>query len=269
MKSLYSIIRDESEARPEQGNGEDFAFQQLTPEDTSGGSYEFGEGFVTLLAGYNASSAREAAEDPAALALKNMEALRENAIRQAEEIVDEARRKGELIEREAYEQGYKQGVLAGEEIGKKKFASVAKSLEQAVGELQKAKDEIIEKAEPAIVELALATAKKIVQGEIHINPDVIIQTVRACMKHLVNKEKVTIRLNPSDHSHVMANEELVMKFAQDIRSLVFEIDSSISRGGAIVETDFGDLDARIDHQLDQVEKQIVQAIRERGRASDE
>ena len=40
------------------------------------------------------------------------------------------------------------------------------------------------------------------------------------------------------------------------------------RGGAIVETSFGDLDARLDEQFENVEKSILKTLEERQQETD-
>jgi flagellar assembly protein FliH len=194
------------------------------------------------------------------------ESIKERAAAQAAEILEEARRKAELIERQAYEKGYQQGEVAGQEIGRKQFESVIKSLEKGLKALEDEKSRAMASMEPDVLALSLAIAKKVVHAEIQVNPKVVVQIIRACISQLANRDRVTVRINPSDYNHVAEYKESLAKEAAGVKTLTFEADPSIPRGGARVETEFGDLDARISRQLEQVEKILRQTLSNGGAA---
>ena len=56
-----------------------------------------------------------------------------------------------------------------------------------------------------------------------------------------------------------------MRAVDGIKHLVIERDDAISRGGAIVETDYGSIDARIERRLEEVEKALKRQIAEKDR----
>jgi flagellar biosynthesis/type III secretory pathway protein FliH len=176
-----------------------------------------------------------------------------------EEILTKARRRAESIEREAYEKGYHQGEVTGEKVAQKKFESTMASLQKTLLEMDKLKAEIVVSMEPFLVQLALKIARKIVHHEITLNPDVILQTIRAAMNELVHTNTVTVRLNPSDYQHV---SQYPLHIAEGVKNLIFEADPGIDRGGAILETDFGDLDARIEQQFSRIEHNIQAVLQE-------
>ena len=51
-----------------------------------------------------------------------------------------------------------------------------------------------------------------------------------------------------------------------MKSITFKEDSSVERGGCIIETDFGQIDARISSQLHEIEERIIELmpIRSKG-----
>jgi flagellar assembly protein FliH len=177
-----------------------------------------------------------------------------------EKILNEARHRAELIEREAYEKGYHQGEVTGEKVAQKKFESALTSLDVAIKEMHRIKTEILNSMEPFLVQFALTVARKVVHHEITLNPDVILQNIRAAMAELVHKDSVTVRLNPSDYQYVSNHRELI---SGGVKNLVFETDPSVNRGGAILETDFGDLDARIEQQFSRIEHTLKNLLHER------
>jgi flagellar assembly protein FliH len=53
---------------------------------------------------------------------------------------------------------------------------------------------------------------------------------------------------------------------ENVKSVTVLEDSSVDRGGCIIETDFGQIDARISSQLHEIEEKIVELapIRSKG-----
>jgi flagellar assembly protein FliH len=263
MKFLYDVISGQEGADPVSRDAEKYTFKALIPGGEQTEQPELAEDFEHIVE-YSESKGEEGDGKSGDGMRSRAETLKERASAQAAEIVEEARRNAELIERQAYEKGYQQGEVAGQEIGRKQFESVIKSLESGHKELEKEKVKILRAMEPDVVALAMAIARKVVHGEIEVNPDVVIQNIRACIDQLANRDKVTVRVNPSDYSHVAAYKDNLAEDAAGVRSLAFEADPSIPRGGAKVETEFGEMDARIDQQLEQLEKTLKQTLQNGG-----
>ena len=263
MKFLYDVISGQEGDDTVSREAQKYTFKTLTPGEGQKERPELAENFEHIVE-YSEANGAEGADKSKAGLRSRAETLKERSAAQAAQIVEEARRNAELIERQAYEKGYQQGEVAGQEIGRKQFESVIKSLESGLKALEEEKGRILREMEPDVLALALAIARKVVHGEIEVNPDVVIRNIRACMGQLANKDKVTVRINPSDYNHVAAYRDNLAEDAAGVRTLAFEADPSIPRGGARVETDFGELDARIDQQLEQIEKSLKQTLQNSG-----
>jgi flagellar assembly protein FliH len=254
MKYLSEVIGKIKELSEKQEEVKTLTFPEFSPNRPTPPSNSAPPEFQHLLA-LNAESQKLTPRESGLVeeTWKSAEALKEK-------ILNEARHRAELIEREAYEKGYHQGEVTGEKVAQKKFESALTSLDAAIKEMHRIKAEVFNSMEPFLVQLALAVARKIVHYEITLNPDVILQNIRAAMAELVHKDSVTVRLNPLDYQHISNHRELI---SGGVKNLVFETDPSVGRGGAILETDFGDLDARIDQQFSRIEHALKTLLRER------
>jgi len=182
---------------------------------------------------------------------------------EADAIIKGAQEKAALIEREAYESGYKQGEKTGIEIGEKRFESAVKSLGKALADFRVDAAKGLADMESEVIRLALAVARKVIHAEVLQNSDVVIQNLKHVLKMVTEKDTILVRLHPSDAERAKAKQSDLTSAMPDIKSLTFQADESIPRGGAIVETSFGDLDARLDEQFENVEKSILKALEER------
>jgi flagellar assembly protein FliH len=257
MKYLFDIIAGKEKYGQKQEQVEAHIFPELSPNRTISKPASKAPDFQDLLSS-DAITQRPVPRGEAWL----IEESRKLAETKKEEILTEARHRAELMEREAYEKGYRQGEVTGEKVAQKKFESAMTSLESALRELDKLKAEILTSMEPFLIQFALKVARKIVHQEIKLNQDVVLQNIRAAMNELVHKDSVTVRLNPSDYQHV---SQYPMHISGDVKNLVFEADPTVDRGGAILETDFGDLDARIEQQFSRIEHSVQTVLQERQR----
>ena len=167
-------------------------------------------------------------------------------------------RKIEEVEGQAYLRGFNKGEKAGFKTGKEKIESVFNNLQNVVSELAKLRKQIFNDSEQEIVKLALAIARKIVCHEIKLNKDTVIDVTREALKRVEAHEKIKIRMKPDD---LECFENLDPNQICNNENVTFEAEETISSGGCIVETDAGDFDARIEKQLQAIEKALRSAYK--------
>jgi flagellar assembly protein FliH len=61
-----------------------------------------------------------------------------------------------------------------------------------------------------------------------------------------------IRLNPRDFLHIMEVKHDFLQSIDGLKNVIFEEDSGIPPGGAVIETSFGEVDARLEQQLREI-----------------
>lgn len=109
-------------------------------------------------------------------------------------------------------------------------------------------------AEKMTVNLALAIAKKVVCHEIATNNEVVLNVVKEAVKKVVDHGRIIIKINPSDLQFIKNSDHGFLNFVDNIKNITFEEDEAISDGGCIIETDFGNIDARIEKQFQVVDE---------------
>ena len=160
------------------------------------------------------------------------------------------------IQRLAYAQGFSEGEKAGIETGMKKVAPVLKDFEQAKEELEKVRGQIYSRVERETVELALAIAKKIVFHEVKTDREVILRVVREALKRTNEASSVKIRINSADFNILKNNENMFSAEMNSLENLHLIKDDRINDGGCMIETEMGEIDARIETQLRAVEDEF-------------
>jgi flagellar assembly protein FliH len=163
------------------------------------------------------------------------------------------------IEREAYEKGFEQGQKDGMALEQRQMEERGKQLAALIDALGRLRERIYSEAEGEVVKLSLAIAKKIIRGEVKAGNHLIEETIRSAMKLLVDRSHVRIRISPADMEEVTRLVPALAAGAQAGRLQIVE-DSAVERGGCILETGFGSVNAGIEDQLSVVEKELDRCL---------
>jgi flagellar assembly protein FliH len=203
--------------------------------------------------------------------------IRQDAEDQAEKTLADARAKaGELesdikqrvaqTEREAYERGYAEGHEKGYQEGKVEVSRLIDRLHTILTKAIEKRNEIIEESETQIINLVLLIVKKVIKVISENQKNVVINNVVQALRKLKSRGDVVIRVNLADLELTSEHVKDFMKMVENVKSITILEDSSVDRGGCIIETDFGQIDARISSQLHEIEERILELmpIRSKG-----
>lgn len=169
-----------------------------------------------------------------------------------EVIQAEAKTKIEIAKNEAYERGLSEGKREGVEIEKNRLSLTLNTFTSLMEELAKLKEKTLEGFEEEILNLSVSIAEKVIHREVSTEKDVVLSVVKEAIKSILDREEMKIRLNPADYNYMMEVDPGILSSFGDVRSVAFEEDEGIEPGGAIIETLFGEVDARLDKQLDEI-----------------
>jgi len=163
----------------------------------------------------------------------------------------------ERAKRESFSKGYSDGIKEGAEGERKKLFQVAEVLANAMKELDRLKKEILEGNEEKILNLVFAVAEKVIHQEVKTNKDFVYDVLKSAIKQVIDKEGIKVRLNPEDYRYLLEINPGIIDSFDDIRNMSFVEDNSIGRGGVVIETSSGEVDARLDQQLHEVRKALA------------
>ena len=158
------------------------------------------------------------------------------------------------VEKAAYENGFRQGEKAGLELAEKKVDALMRRYADAIREIGSLKPKLYQQAERDVVRLALEVAKKIVHREIQLDPEIIQTLVKIALNHVAVRSAVTVHLNPADYAYILKQREAAGRPVDGDPETVLLADKSIDRGGCLIETECGDVDARIEEEFREVER---------------
>jgi flagellar assembly protein FliH len=156
------------------------------------------------------------------------------------------------VEQRGYKKGYEEGLSRGHEEAQKVIENFASLLKDADRQRQVLFDE----AHRKILELVIQIAKKVTYNAARLDPDITASIIAGTIAKLVEKSKIKVKVNPDHLPHI---EQQIDRFKGDstaIKDIAIEPDSRVRYGGCFIETPTGDIDARIESQMEIVGKAL-------------
>jgi flagellar assembly protein FliH len=205
------------------------------------------------------------------------QSLRREAEDEAERIIAEAGAKAKQIEDDslaAFENERKdaeeRGRLAGHEAG---FAEgrdeVARLVERTQAVLERAQDkraEILAETEQQIIDLVLLISRKVIKVISENQRSVVISNVVQALRKVKDRGNIVIKVNLMDLKLTTEHTKDFISKVEGVKSLQIIEDSTVDPGGCVIETDFGEIDARISSQLAELENKILELTPIKSRA---
>lgn len=157
-----------------------------------------------------------------------------------------------IAESQAFDEGYEKGRAITLSREKEKAGPMQRILVDATQCLHQHHQAMRGKVQADGIRIALELADRIIKHAIHSDSEAAVQNIRNVIQVAVHHEHVKIKLNPED---VKIVRNIILTAFPDVdidHQFEFITDRSIHRGGCLVETDYGIVDARIDQQLDAI-----------------
>ena len=156
----------------------------------------------------------------------------------------------EALQKEAYEEGRKQGHQAG----MAEVQAQAKQLASMFNFFHSPLTTLDEDVEQQLTQLALSVARQVLKKECATDASTVQAIIHEALEFLpVNSREVRIRLNPADID--LLQQAGLDLDAQDWRCLP---DRAISQGGCVVETETSHIDATLETRVQQLVDQLTE-----------
>lgn len=185
---------------------------------------------------------------------------RDIARHEAEEIVNKAKEQAARIEQEAYDKGFAKGEQDGLAQGEKKLAETISEVGELLKTLHGQADSVKSQHEQNLLVLIKTMVDRLVNHEVSVNPKVIQACLNKAMEFVVDKSIVKVSLHSDDFNRLkeagLADPTL---FEGKNRVQLIE-DPNISRGGCVISTDFGEIDATLESCRDRLYEAVDRAF---------
>lgn len=194
---------------------------------------------------------------------------RQKAEDEAAEIIQKAQEEAALIEKDAraafqseadaaQKEGFTTGHEEGYASGKGEVERLIERLHTVLERAQQKREEILAETEQQLVDLVLLISRKVIKVLSENQRTVVVSNVVQALRKVKGRGDITIRVNIADLKLTSEHTKDFLKLIEGAKNISVMEDSSVDRGGCIIETDFGEIDARISSQMSELEQKILE-----------
>lgn len=212
-------------------------------------------------------------EDIESRAREILEDARRKAQAEAQMILSQARAEAERIRAEAELQGRTSGASAGESEGRAKGESEGRAdalakiapawetarlvIEEAARRVESSVAEVTAQADEKVLQLAWRIGQILLKKEMAADAGAFRGNLQAALKAAARTGRFRVRLNPEDLATLETGFDEFKSFLPSNEAFEWVGDESVGKGGVVVETASGDVDATIATQIAQIEQAVL------------
>ncbi len=165
----------------------------------------------------------------------------------------------EKVREEAYARGRQDGL----EEAEGRLGPPVKAFTGALAELTRLRESILKNSTDDMLRLVMALAEQVISCEVATNPDIVYHTLNKALQAAVRSDEYHVKVNPEDFALINEKKPLLLASISGLRNITFDADPGISRGGCLVESELGEVDATIETQLEEIrQKTLLAAVSE-------
>jgi flagellar biosynthesis/type III secretory pathway protein FliH len=179
-------------------------------------------------------------------------AFLEMAQRQGAELVASARAQADGIADNARREGFEAGYAEGKAAAEREAHDLLHFAENAVREAVESRSRLIAESEEALVRLAVDVAERIVKADLQLHPERVLNVLEGALRKAFVRDRLTVVCNPADLALIEEGQDALATQVGTLQHLELIGDRRVQRGGVVVRTDAGDVDATLDSQLERL-----------------
>jgi len=156
----------------------------------------------------------------------------------------------------AYERGRRDGEEAMREQLLRQRAELMEIQTGILDSLRQAVPKVVHDCENAVITLAVEAAQRLVAG-MPISPEIIEASVREALSQVQGSTEISVSLNPEDLALLQKLNSPLLAADNGADQVKFHSSNDVSRGGCLVQTRFGVIDARRETKAEQLKKALL------------
>ncbi len=154
-----------------------------------------------------------------------------------------------------YERGRRDAEQALSEQLVRQRTEVQELIRGALDSLRQAVPQVVRDTENAMIALALSVAQKLV-ADLPISAAMIEAVVRDALAQIEGTAQFTVRLHPADLELLQKSNSPLLAAGDDSKEFRFLSSPEVTRGGCLVQTHFGTVDARRETKFDLLQRTL-------------
>jgi len=194
--------------------------------------------------------------------------LIEQARAEAGRLLEVARREAEELRQQQFRAGYQQGLEEGRAAGfaqiraeaqqqasaeaRQQIADLVNALVDALRQFDQSKRSLIAAAETGLIELAIAIARRVCRNALGLSEKIAQANAKALLELVQHAHDVELHFHPADYERLSELGAALFDQVGQSEHVRIVADETVDRGGCLLRTPDGQIDARLETQLDRI-----------------
>lgn len=138
----------------------------------------------------------------------------------------------------------------------KKLAAVEPLLHSALTQLGQQLETWRQEWENRTVGLAVGIAKKVTGHQLQVQPEIVLTQIEAALRLAGKEDRIEIRVHPLDQEAFGSTIEKMIQHFSDLTATTVVSDESVTRGGCLLRTRYGDIDTQLATQIERIGEEL-------------
>jgi flagellar biosynthesis/type III secretory pathway protein FliH len=194
---------------------------------------------------------------------ENVERAREGVKELLKDAINKAKEQSKQVREAANNEGYavgrKEGFQAGENNAREIFAPFLETLQKVIEDLTSLRKRMYVKMEREMVEMIVELTKKIIRFDLADREDSVQDIIRLAVNSVLDRETMVIKVHPEDKTYAESYRPELHRAFGDAKNISFVAHPGVPRGGCVVDSNFGKVEAHLDSLDAQIDK-ILQIV---------
>ena len=188
---------------------------------------------------------------------------------EAKKLIEETKLYSQSAFAQAETDGFNKGRESGFEAGKEEMTNLILQAKDVLNQAIRERELLIRSIEPEMAKLSVRIAEKIMRYQIDIDQGAVVNMISSALDTLKQREEIIIKVNQEDYYYAKEKKSVFASMVEGLKKLDVVVDSGVDRGGCIIETDLGNIDARISTQIHTLELVFDKVAEERKQEYEE
>lgn len=177
-------------------------------------------------------------------------------VSEAEKIEAGALERLKEVQEEAYAKAYELGLIEGR---KEAFTVVSNEINEKMSEfdqvlvqIKELKKELSTFNESHLIRLAFEMASRLAKSKLENNNEAMVEILRDAIGLAQDEEEITVRVSANQFEFLEELKKETSREFEFTKKIRFEPSADITDGGCIIETNYGEVDARLEQRVAQL-----------------
>jgi flagellar assembly protein FliH len=177
------------------------------------------------------------------------------------DLLSSAWSEAEQIRAQARTQGEAEGRAAGLQAARAEVDTALEAMAAALAELERVREELMSELEHDAAELALRLSEQVLAGTIDVEPERVLDVARNALRRVTERRHIVLVVNPADLEVLSDSVATLKAELGGIEACDVQSDRRVGRGGVILRTDAGEIDARIESGLERARDVVAATLK--------